>query len=193
MAVEITRTTLETDIRLTLAEGEVTKAQNRIFSDSSLGFFEHMLSALLYYARLDVTIACTGDIWVDTHHTLEDVGIVLGLGVKKLLEQKNGYARYGEAYVPMDEALVRTVLDLSGRPYFIIAGFDLAMLPESEQALVEFLRAWSQNAGVTLHIDVIRGTNRHHIFEAVFKSVGRALSQALKEQETILSTKGRLL
>ena len=93
----------------------------------------------------------------------------------------------------MDEALVRTVLDLSGRPYFIIAGFDVAALPESEQALVEFLRAWSQNAGVSLHVDVLRGTNRHHIFEAVFKSVGRALAQALSSQETILSTKGRLL
>ena len=193
MAVEITRTTLETDIRLTLVEGEFAKAQNRMFSDLSLGFFEHMLSALLYYAHLDVTLACTGDVWVDTHHTLEDVGIVLGLGVKNLLEQKDGYARFGAAYVPMDEALVRTVLDLSGRPHFIIAGFDLAALPESEQALVEFLRAWSQNAGITLHIDVIRGTNRHHIFEAVFKSVGQALAQALSKQETILSTKGRLL
>jgi imidazoleglycerol-phosphate dehydratase len=193
MTVEITRTTLETDIRLTLAEGEVAKAQNRIFSDPSLGFFEHMLSALLYYAHLDVTLTCTGDVWVDTHHTLEDVGIVLGLGVKKLLEQKDGYARYGTAFVPMDEALVRTVLDLSGRPYFIIAGFDLGALPESEQALVEFLRAWSQNAGVTLHIDVIRGTNRHHIFEAVFKSVGLALAQALSTKTAIVSTKGRLL
>lgn len=193
MAVEITRTTLETDIRMTLVEGDVAKVGKRFFSDPSLGFFEHMLSALLYYARLDVTIACTGDIWVDTHHTLEDVGIVLGLAVKKLLEQKDGYARYGAAYVPMDEALVRTVLDLSGRPYFVLVGFDLTALPENEQALVEFLRAWSQNAGVTLHIDVLRGTNRHHIFEAVFKSVGRALAQALAEQETILSTKGRLL
>ncbi len=193
MAVEITRTTLETDIRLTLAEGEANKVGKRIFSDPALGFFEHMLSALLYYARLDVTLACTGDVWVDTHHTLEDIGIVLGLGVKKLLEEKVGYARFGTAYVPMDEALVRTVLDLSGRPYFVLGGFELAALPETEQALVEFLRAWSQNAGVTLHIDVLRGTNRHHIFEAVFKSVGRALAQALTTQETLLSTKGRLL
>jgi len=193
MTVEITRTTLETDIKLTLKEGQVTKNGNRRFTDASLGFFDHMLTAMLYYARLDVTLTCSGDTWVDTHHTLEDVGIVLGQGLAKLLKEKSGYARFGTAYVPMDEALVRTVLDLSGRPYIVLDGFDIATLPESEQALVEFLRALSQNAGITLHIDVIRGLNRHHIFEAVFKSMGQALAQALMPNETILSTKGRLL
>lgn len=193
MMVEITRTTLETNIAMTLTEGYVSKNGKRLFQESSLGFFDHMLSALLYYAQLDVTLTCSSDVWVDTHHTLEDVGIVLGQGLQQLLKEKSGYTRFGTAFVPMDEALVRTVLDLSGRSYFIIAGFDLYTLPESEQALVEFLRALSQNAGITLHIDVIRGANRHHIFEAIFKSVGQALAQALMAKETIQSTKGRLL
>ena len=191
--VEIKRTTLETNITMTLTEGCVSKNGKRFLQDASLGFFDHMLTALLYYAQLDVSLTCSSDVWVDTHHTLEDVGIVLGQGIQHLLKAKSGYARFGTAYVPMDEALVRTVLDLSGRPYFVVNGFDLLTLPESEQALVEFLRALSQNAGITLHIDVIRGANRHHIFEAIFKSVGQALAQALMAKETIQSTKGRLL
>ncbi len=193
MTVEITRNTNETEINLTLEERRISKSGNRLFEEATLGFFDHMLSALLYDAKLNVTLKCKGDVWVDTHHTLEDVGIVLGQGLVKLLEQKTGYARFGTAFVPMDEALVRTVLDLSGRPYFSWTGLDLMMLPEREQALVEFLRALSLHAGITLHIDVIRGSNRHHIFEAVFKSVGQALGEALLSQPDILSTKGRLL
>lgn len=193
MAIEITRKTNETEINLTLEDHIVSKSKNQLFEEVTLGFFDHMLSALLYYAKLNVTLKCKGDIWVDTHHTLEDVGIVLGQGLTKLLEQKTGYTRFGTAFVPMDEALVRTVLDLSGRPYFSWTGLDLTVVPEREQALVEFLRALSLHAGITLHIDVIRGINRHHIFEAVFKSVGQALGEALMSQPNILSTKGRLL
>ena len=123
MAVVIERKTKETDIQLMLEERSVNGLQaKRYFEEASLGFFDHMLTALTYYAKLNLSLTCRGDAWIDTHHTVEDVGIVFGQAIQKLLEEKVGYMRFGTAYVPMDEALVRTVLDLSKRPYFVLEG-----------------------------------------------------------------------
>ena len=194
--IELKRKTKETEITLTLKESSPSalnkRMDARLFVDDQLGFFEHMLKALSYYAHLEMNLSCSGDVWVDTHHTMEDVGIVLGQAVKQLVMLKSGYDRFGTAYVPMDEALVRTVIDISGRPFCHIEGLDTSYLPESEQALIEFMRAFSQHAGVTMHIDIIRGKNRHHIYEAMFKSLGQALRLGMKEQEDVISTKGCL-
>lgn len=194
--IELKRKTKETEITLNIKESLPSalnqSKDDRIFIGSQMGFFEHMLKALTYYAHLEVNLSCSGDVWVDTHHTVEDVGIVLGQAVKQLVTLKSGYERFGTAYVPMDDALVRTVIDISGRPFIQIEGMDMTYLPESEQALIEFIRAFSQHAGVTVHIDIIRGINRHHIFEAVFKSLGQALRLGMKEKEDVVSTKGCL-
>ena len=194
--IEVKRQTKETDITLRLSESSLSSLNQintkRMFLDDKLGFFEHMLKALTYYADLELSLSCASDVWVDTHHTLEDIGIVFGQAVKQLMSSKTGFERFGLAFVPMDDALVRTVIDISGRPYFTLEGFDLTYLPESEQALIEFLRAFSHYAGLTVHIDIIRGKNRHHIYEAVFKSFGQALKCGMKVKEDVISTKGCL-
>lgn len=186
----VKRDTKETQIslKLVLDGGEVGV-------DTDIGFFDHMLTALAFYAGFGLELKASGDLRVDGHHTVEDVGICLGLAFKEALGEKKGIARFGTAYVPMDEALCRTVLDVSNRPYLV---FD-AEMPQSvigsyDACLTEeFMRAFAVNAGITLHMACLYGKNAHHVTEALFKSLGLALKQAVKVEGTaVVSTKGVL-
>lgn len=189
-AYTIQRTTRETDITLTLCldGGEVSVS-------TGIGFFDHMLTALAFYAGFGLELSVLGDLHVDGHHTVEDVGIVMGQAFSAALGSRKGIRRFGTAYVPMDEALCRTVLDLSNRPYLVfdatmpqpmIGGFDSCLT-------VEFMRALAVNGGITLHQKCEYGNNAHHITEALFKSLGLALKEAVRvEGEAVTSTKGAL-
>jgi imidazoleglycerol-phosphate dehydratase len=161
-------------------------------------FFSHMLEAWSRHGLMDLTLEASGDVEVDIHHTVEDVGIVLGQALRQALGDKKGIVRYGTAFVPMDEALVQASVDLSGRPFLVFAvpvartrvsNFDLDMLQE-------FFRAFAFNAEITLHVTMHYGHNLHHISEAVFKAVGRALAEATRINPRIAgvlpSTKGVL-
>lgn len=186
----IQRTTKETDVSvaLCLEGGEISVS-------TGIGFFDHMLTALAFYAGFGLELSALGDLHVDGHHTVEDVGIVLGQALREALGDKKGIRRYGMAFVPMDEALCRTVLDLSSRPYLV---FD-ALMPQSmiggyDSCLTEeFMRALSMNGGITLHQKCEYGGNAHHITEALFKSLGLALKEAVGiAGGDITSTKGAL-
>lgn len=184
------RDTKETKIDMTLCldGGEVEV-------DTGIGFFNHMLTALAFYAGFGLKVKAVGDLNVDGHHTVEDVGIVLGQAFAQALGDKKGIARFGTAYVPMDEALCRVVLDISNRPYLVfdaempqptIGGYD-ACLTE------EFMRAFAMNSAVTLHMACLYGKNAHHITEALFKALGLALKQAVRvDGDAVTSTKGVL-
>jgi imidazoleglycerol-phosphate dehydratase len=161
-------------------------------------FFSHMLEAWSKHGLVDLAVEASGDIEIDIHHTVEDVGIVLGQALRQALGDKKGIVRYGTAFVPMDEALVQASVDISGRPFLVfsvpvararVSNFDLDMLQE-------FFRAFAFNAEITLHVTMHYGHNLHHIAEAVFKSVGRALAQATRVDPRIAgvlpSTKGAL-
>lgn len=161
-------------------------------------FLSHMLEAWSRHGRMDLVVEASGDVEVDIHHTVEDVGIVLGQALRDALGDKRGIVRFGTAFIPMDEALVSASVDVSGRPYLVfqvpvararVSAFDLDMLPE-------FFRAFAFNAGITLHVTMHYGHNLHHITEAVFKAVGRALAEATRLDPGIAgevpSTKGRL-
>jgi imidazoleglycerol-phosphate dehydratase len=161
-------------------------------------FFSHMLEAWAKHGLMDLAVEATGDVEVDIHHTVEDVGIVLGQALREALGDKKGIVRYGTAFVPMDEALLQASVDLSGRPFRVfnvpvartrVSNFDLDMLPE-------FFRAFAFNAEITLHVTMHYGHNLHHIAEAVFKSVGRSLAEATRLNPRIAgvlpSTKGTL-
>lgn len=185
---EINRKTNETDIsvKLNIDGGEVS-------IDSGIGFFDHMLTAFAVHAGFGLTIKCKGDLEVDCHHTVEDIGIVLGQAFAKCAD-KNKIARFGSFYVPMDEALAFVSLDVSNRPFLVFSadfpqavcgGFDCCMCEE-------FWRAFAVNSGVTLHIKVEYGSNSHHMIEAIFKAVGHALEIAVEEKDKVLSTKGTL-
>lgn len=160
-------------------------------------FFEHMLNLFTRHALVDLELKGVGDVQIDAHHTVEDCGILIGQVFKEALGSKEGIERYGQAYVPMEEVLARCVLDVCNRPFL---RFD-ADLPKAKvgdfdvELAEEFLRAFAFNAGITMHITVFHGSNLHHILEAVFKAVGRALSQAVATNPRIrgvFSTKGRL-
>ena len=184
------RTTKETDISLTLCleGGEVNIS-------TGIGFFDHMLTALAFYAGFGLELSALGDLNVDGHHTVEDVGIVLGQTFREALGDKRGIHRYGEAVVPMDEALCRTVLDCSGRPYLVFdAPMPQPMIGGYDSCLtVEFMRAFAMNSGITLHQKCEYGANAHHITEALFKSLGLALKEAVRvEGDAVTSTKGAL-
>ena len=161
-------------------------------------FFSHMLEAWSKHGLMDLAVEATGDVEVDIHHTVEDVGIVLGQALKQALGDKKGIVRYGTSFVPMDEALVQASVDLSGRPFLVfsvpvargrVSNFDCDLLQE-------FFRAFAFNAEITLHVTMHYGHNLHHITEAVFKAVGRALAQATRHDPRIAgllpSTKGTL-
>jgi imidazoleglycerol-phosphate dehydratase len=191
---ELRRKTRETRIRLRVnldgaGQAEVT---------TGIGFFDHMLEALARHALLDLEIECTGDLHVDGHHTVEDVGITLGQAIAEALGDRAGIRRYADATVPLDEALVRVVVDVSGRPY-LAYHIDIArwqMLGDYDVFLTpEFFRALVQNAGLTVHMDLIRGENPHHIVEAAFKAFARALDEATTLDPRVRgvpSTKGAL-
>ncbi len=186
----IQRTTKETDVSVTLCldGGEVNIS-------TGIGFFDHMLTALAFYAGFGLELSALGDLHVDGHHTVEDVGIVLGQALREALGGKQGICRYGAALVPMDEALCRTVLDISNRPYLVfdapmpqpvVGGYDSCLT-------VEFMRAFAINSGMTLHQKCEYGGNAHHITEALFKSLGLALREAVEiAGDGITSTKGAL-
>lgn len=162
---------------------------------TGIGFFDHMLTAMAFYAGFGLRLEADGDLEVDGHHTVEDAGIVLGQAFRQALGDKKGIRRFAFSYVPMDEALCRTVLDCSNRPFLV---FDAPMPQErigtyDSCLTVEFMRAFAVNAGLTLHQHCPYGDNAHHITEALFKSLGLALKDAVRiEGQSVVSTKGVL-
>ncbi|SDB89922.1 imidazoleglycerol-phosphate dehydratase [Pelagirhabdus alkalitolerans] len=166
-----------------------------VFIDTGVGFFDHMLTLFARHARISLTVKADGDLYIDSHHTVEDVGIVIGQLIKEALGDKAGINRYGTSYVPMDETLGFVSLDISGRPYLVFdATFDNPKLGQFDVELVqEFLQALMVHAGLTLHARVLYGTNTHHKIEAIFKALGRAFSEAILINPNIKgvnSTKG---
>ena len=191
----VIRETRETKIDLTID----LDGSGRADVESGIGFFNHMLTLLAAHGRFDLVLNCAGDIEVDGHHSVEDIGIALGQAVQKALGDKKGITRYGTFFLPMDETLVMVSLDISGRPFLVYdAGGAMApMIGQYDTELTEeFLRAFAFNAGITLHVKVMYGTNSHHKVEAIFKALGRALHAAVKinpeTADEIPSTKGML-
>jgi len=185
------RTTKETTVELVLeVDGSGTAS-----ASTGIPFFDHMLEQLGKHAGFDLRIAASGDLEVDLHHTVEDVGIVLGTALKEALGDKAGVRRFASALVPLDEALVQVALDLSGRPFLV---YDVDPVAEwigtfDPQLAEEFWRALAFAAGITLHIRSLSGRNGHHVIEASFKGVARALRDAVKVEGTgVPSTKGTL-
>ncbi|MDI3310714.1 MAG: imidazoleglycerol-phosphate dehydratase HisB [Thermoanaerobacterium sp.] len=165
--------------------------------DTGIGFLDHMLTLFSKHGLFDLQVVAKGDLHVDTHHTVEDVGITLGQAFLKALGDKISIRRYGVSYVPMDEALLRTVVDISGRPYlYYKLRLDSTLLGNFETETVEdFFRAFAFNSLITLHVEMLHGRNTHHIIEGAFKSLGRALDEATKIDDRvdgIPSTKGSL-
>ncbi|MCC8142158.1 MAG: imidazoleglycerol-phosphate dehydratase HisB [Lachnospiraceae bacterium] len=189
----IKRTTNETDIDLTLdLDGEGKSSVN-----SGVGFLDHMLEGFAKHGLFDLSLSASGDLDVDGHHTVEDIGIVLGTAIKEAVGDKAGIRRFGHMILPMDDALVLAAIDLSGRPYFVLnAEFSADKVGDLDTALVrEFFYAVSYAAGMNLHIWALSGQNDHHITEAMFKSFAKALDEATSFDpriKDILSTKGSL-
>ena len=189
---EIVRKTKETDIFVNVDINGKGKAE----IDTGIGFFDHMLTALSVHSGISMTVKVRGDLQVDCHHTIEDTGIALGQALAQALGAKSGIVRYGTAYIPMDESLAMASLDLSNRPFLVFncdftnqscGGYDLCMTEE-------FFRAFAFNSGITLHINLLYGTNDHHKCEAVYKAVAHALKVAVQPNNdgSTLSTKGVL-
>lgn len=190
---EISRKTLETSVKIRLnIDGSGKSSIN-----SGIGFFDHMLTLFAKHGSFDIDVSCNGDLNVDGHHSVEDIGITLGDAFCKALGKKESITRYGSFYVPMDEALAFAAVDISGRPFIVYdSGAVAPMIGEYDTELTEeFLRAFAFHAGITLHAKVLYGTNSHHKIEAVFKALGHAMKIACQEDKTIkgvLSTKGTL-
>ena len=190
---EFARKTKETDIRLTVCLDGSGKTE----LTTGVGFFDHMLDALCRFAQFDLTLKCAGDLEVDAHHTVEDVGICLGKAIREALGDRVGIRRVGSAYMPMDEALAFAAIDISGRPYLAYTA-EYATLRCGDmgvQMAEEFFRAVAVNAGLTVHLNVLAGRNDHHKLEALFKAFGLALRDAVRVDANIqgvLSTKGAL-
>lgn len=187
------RKTKETDVNLTLNIDGSGETQ----IDTGIGFFDHMLDGFARHGFFDLKIQVKGDLIVDTHHSIEDTGIVLGKAIRYALKDKKGIKRYGSCILPMDETLVLCAIDLSGRPYFAFEGeFTTERVGYMETEMVrEFFYAISYNAGMNLHMKILSGTNNHHMIEGLFKSFGRALDEATAKDSRIrdiLSTKGSL-
>lgn len=187
----IKRETKETRIELTLnVDGS---GKNQI--DTGVGFFNHMLTAFAIHSGFDLTLFCQGDLEVDCHHSIEDIGIVLGKAFADAVSDKTGIARYGNFTIPMDEALASCSVDISGRPFLVFnAEFGDYRLGDMDAVMVEeFFRAFAMNALVTLHINLLYGKNDHHKAEAIFKAFAHALKAAVKiESGGLLSSKGSL-
>ena len=193
-SASITRNTAETQISVTVNLDGTGKYDNQ----TGVGFFDHMLDQLSRHSLFDMTIRAAGDYHIDDHHTVEDTGIALGQAIVQAVGDKKGINRYGSCLLPMDDALVRAALDISARPFLVfnvdmptqkIGNFDIELVRE-------FFQALSTHAGLTLHIDQLHGLNSHHIAEAAFKSVARALRQAVeidsRMSQALPSTKGAL-
>ena len=186
----LSRKTKETDIRLSLAleGGEVEVS-------TGIGFFDHMLTAFAFYGGLGLKLEVQGDLEVDGHHTVEDVGIVLGQAMSRALGDRKGIRRFASAYIPMDEALCFTALDFSNRPFLVFdADMPQPMIGAYDACLTEeFMRAFAVNSGLTLHMKCLYGKNAHHITEALFKSLGVSVKEAVAITGTgVTSTKGVL-
>ena len=162
---------------------------------TGIGFFDHMLEQIARHGNIDLELSAKGDLHIDTHHSIEDTGIALGKAFAKALGNKKGITRFSSALVPLDETLVRAVVDISGRPYlYTDLPFSREMAGDfPSEMVVEFMRAFAFNAGITLHLEILHGENCHHQIEAVFKALARALKDAVKiESNKIPSTKGVL-
>jgi imidazoleglycerol-phosphate dehydratase len=190
----IERTTSETEIAVTVA----LDGTGRSDCQTGVGFFDHMLDQLARHSMIDMTVRAKGDLHIDDHHTVEDVGIALGQALTKALGDKRGIRRYGSCHLPMDDAQVRAALDLSGRP-FLVWGLDFPTqkIGTFDVELVrEFFQALATHGGITLHVDQLHGINSHHIAEAAFKAVAQALRAAVepdpRRADAIPSTKGSL-
>lgn len=189
---KLKRETQETKIEIALnLDGT---GESRI--KTGIGFFDHMLTLLSFHSGIDLNVSCKGDLHVDGHHSVEDIGILLGKAIREALGDKKGISRYGNCYLPMDEALVHSCLDISGRAFLVfhvslprdrVGDFDTELTEE-------FFRAVAMNSGITLHLNLVYGQNTHHIIEAVFKGFAKSLKQAISLEEEnqgrILSSKG---
>ena len=190
---EVNRRTKETDISVAVGVDGSGKAD----ISTGISFFDHMLDSLTRHAFFDVTLRAAGDLEVDQHHTVEDVGLALGEAFAQALGDKQGIRRFGEASCPLDEALVRVVVDVSGRPFFV---YNVAIEQDrvgtfDTELIHDFLLAFSNQLGMNLHVDLVRGRNAHHIIEATFKALAKALDAATQldtRVEGVLSTKGTL-
>ncbi len=187
------RKTKETEINLTLNLDGSGETQ----LDTGIGFFDHMLDGFARHGFFDMKVQVKGDLIVDTHHSIEDTGIVLGKAIRYALKDKKGIKRYGSCILPMDETLVLCAIDLSGRPYFSFEGeFTTERVGYMETEMVrDFFYAISYNAGMNLHMKILSGTNNHHMIEGLFKAFGRALDEATRKDPRIsdvMSTKGSL-
>jgi len=191
---EIKRKTSETDIVLKLVLESTEKSK----VNTGVPFFDHMLESMSKHGRFFIDVTCKGDNEIDDHHSIEDIGICLGMAFKKALGDLAGVNRFGDAEVPMDDSLAKVIVDISGRPYFKYTGQELKgrFANYDEELTEEFLRSFSANAGINLHVSVIYGKNRHHVHEAVFKALGLSLYKAVKIdsflKNNIQSTKGSI-
>lgn len=190
----VNRKTKETDISVSINLEGTGKADMH----SGIGFFDHMLEQLAKHSLIDITVKAQGDLHIDGHHTVEDIGLTLGQALKEALGDKKGIRRYGDAYAPMDETLSRVALDLSGRPYCVWrVNFTREHVGEMEVELFkEFFQAFSQTGGITLHCENLYGENNHHIIESLFKACAKSLRHAVeidpRAADVIPSTKGSL-
>ena len=190
----VSRKTAETDISVEI-DLDGTGVYN---NQTGVGFFDHMLDQLARHSLIDLKVRASGDLHIDDHHTVEDTGIALGQALSKALGDKSGIVRYGACLLPMDDALVRAGLDLSGRPFLVWnVEMPTTKIGQFDTELVrEFFQAFSTHGGITLHVDGLHGVNSHHIAEAAFKAVARALRQAVetdpRKGDAIPSTKGAL-
>jgi imidazoleglycerol-phosphate dehydratase len=188
------RTTQETDVEVAVD----LEGTGRSTISTGIGFLDHMLDLLARHSRIDLTVAATGDLHIDHHHTTEDVGIALGQAVRQALGDMAGIARYADVHVPMDEALTRVAIDISGRPFLVFAAdFTRDKVGTFDTELVrEWFQAFAVNAGITLHVTSLYGSNDHHIAESCFKGLARALRGAIaidpRAAGEVPSTKGRL-
>jgi imidazoleglycerol-phosphate dehydratase len=190
----VKRTTKETDVAVTVdldGRGEAAIA-------TGIGFLDHMLDLLARHSRIDMTVKAAGDLHIDHHHTTEDVGIALGQAVKQALGDMRGVTRYADVHLPMDEALTRVAIDISGRPFLVFkSNFSRDKIGTFDTELVrEWFQAFAMNAGITLHVETLYGTNDHHISESCFKGLARALRAAVaidpRMKDEVPSTKGSL-
>ena len=191
---KVKRTTKETDIDVSVdLDGKGTSQ-----IETGIGFLDHMLDLLARHSRIDIHVKAKGDLHIDHHHTTEDVGIALGQAVKQALGDMKGITRYADVHVPMDEALTRVAIDISGRPFLVFkAEFVRDKVGEFDTELVqEWFQAFAMNAGITLHAQALYGTNDHHIAESCFKALARALRAAVaidpRARDEVPSTKGSL-
>ena len=179
----VNRETAETKIALQLNLDGTGKSA----IDSGIGFFDHMLNLMTVHGQLDLELRCDGDLEVDGHHSVEDIGIALGDAFKEAISDKKGICRYGTFYLPMDESLAFVTLDISGRPFLVYDGGEMSpMVGGFDTELTEeFLRAFAMHAGITLHVKVLYGTNTHHKIEAIFKALGHALRIAVSQDPKV--------